>query len=103
MRNEPGLQLGRGRAAKIIGCSARRIREVIAGFKRPHFPCGLLLTDGLPDRSELPNDFMNEAEIQRQKEIKEAEELLFTGPQALGFAKGLFLGSFVADWVMPYP
>ncbi len=46
---------------------------------------------------------MNEAEIQRQKEIKEAEELLFTGPQALGFAKGLFLGSFVADWAMPYP
>ena len=48
-------------------------------------------------------EFMNEAEIQRQKEIKEAEELLFTGPQALGFAKGLFLGRFVADWAMPYP
>src|SRR5438309_2931523 len=46
---------------------------------------------------------MNEAEIQRQKEIKEAEELLFTGPQALGFAKGLFLGRFIADWAMPYP
>ena len=46
---------------------------------------------------------MNEADIQRQKEIKEAEELLFTGPQALGFAKGLFLGQFVADWAMPYP
>ena len=46
---------------------------------------------------------MNQAEIQRQKEIKEAEELLFTGPQALGFAKGLFLGRFVADWAMPYP
>src|SRR6266480_4857861 len=46
---------------------------------------------------------MNEAEIQRQKEIKEAEELLFTGPQALGFAKGLFLGRFVSDWTMPYP
>lgn len=46
---------------------------------------------------------MNEAEIQRQKEIKEAEELLFTGPQALGFAKGLFQGQFVADWAMPYP
>src|SRR5437764_8578657 len=46
---------------------------------------------------------MNEAEIQRQKEIKEAEELLFTGPQALGFAKGLFLGRFISDWVMPYP
>src|SRR5438552_4433150 len=46
---------------------------------------------------------MNEVDIQRQKEIKEAEELLFTGPQALGFAKGLFLGRFVADWAMPYP
>src|SRR5438067_4367251 len=46
---------------------------------------------------------MKEAEIQRQKEIKEAEELLFTGPQALGFAKGLFLGRFVSDWTMPYP
>src|SRR3982074_2125923 len=46
---------------------------------------------------------MNEAEIQRQKEIKEAEELLFTGRQALGFAKGFFLGRFVADWAMPYP
>src|SRR3982075_2097281 len=46
---------------------------------------------------------MNEVEIQRQKEIKEAEELLFTGPQALGFAKGLFLGQFVSDWAMPYP
>ena len=46
---------------------------------------------------------MNQVEIQRQQEIKEAEELLFTGPQALGFAKGLFLGQFVADWAMPYP
>jgi alkylation response protein AidB-like acyl-CoA dehydrogenase len=46
---------------------------------------------------------MNEVEAQRQKEIAQAEELLFAGPQALGFAKGLFLGRFVADWVMPYP
>src|SRR6201982_1036882 len=45
----------------------------------------------------------SEAEIQRQKEMQQAEELLFTGPQALGFAKGLFQGHFVADWVMPYP
>src|SRR5205085_6969377 len=28
---------------------------------------------------------------------------LFTGPQALGFAKGLFAGHFVSDWMMPYP
>jgi acyl-CoA dehydrogenase family member 9 len=44
-----------------------------------------------------------EAEIQRQKEMQQAEELLFTGPQALGFVKGLFAGHFVSDWVMPYP
>src|ERR1700755_1732727 len=44
-----------------------------------------------------------EAEIQRQKKKQQAEELLFSGRQELGFAKGLFLGNFVADWVMPYP
>ena len=46
---------------------------------------------------------MNTVDAQRQKEIQQAEELLFAGPQALGFAKGLFQGHFVADWVMPYP
>ena len=46
---------------------------------------------------------MNKVEAQRQKEIQQAEELLFAGPQALGFAKGLFQGHFIADWVMPYP
>src|SRR5437762_1855017 len=46
---------------------------------------------------------MTTTEAQRQKEIQQAEELLFAGPQALGFAKGLFQGHFVSDWVMPYP
>jgi len=46
---------------------------------------------------------MNKLDEQRQKEIQQAEELLFAGPQALGFTKGLFQGHFVADWVMPYP
>src|SRR2546430_7215720 len=46
---------------------------------------------------------MNKLVAQRQKEIQQAEELLFAGPQALGFAKGLFQGHFVSDWVMPYP
>src|SRR5689334_12682702 len=46
---------------------------------------------------------MNKLDAQRQKEIQQAEELLFGGPQALGFAKGLFQGHFVSDWVMPYP
>src|SRR6266852_822437 len=51
----------------------------------------------------LETDLMNKLDAQRQKEIQQAEELLFAGPQALGFAKGLFQGHFVADWVMPYP
>ena len=38
-----------------------------------------------------------------EKQVREAEELLFAGPQKLGVAKGLFLGRFIADWVMPYP
>src|SRR5215212_8661877 len=46
---------------------------------------------------------MNTLDAERQKEIQQAEELLFAGPQALGFAKGLFQGHFVSDWVMPYP
>src|ERR1700719_1398097 len=46
---------------------------------------------------------MTTTEAQRQKEIQQAEELLFAGPQAVGFAKGLFQGHFVSDWVMPYP
>src|SRR6201982_3311712 len=46
---------------------------------------------------------MNKLDAQRQKEIQQGEELLFAGPQALGFAKGLFQGHCVADWVMPYP
>ena len=44
-----------------------------------------------------------QAEAERQKQVRAAEELLFAGPQKLGVAKGLFLGRFVADWVMPYP
>ena len=44
-----------------------------------------------------------EAQAEREKQMRDAEELLFTGAQQLGIAKGLFLGRFVADWVMPYP
>src|SRR4051794_27513061 len=46
---------------------------------------------------------MTDAEAQRQKEIQQAEELFLGGPEVLGFTKGLFLGRFIADWVMPYP
>src|SRR5438270_3953108 len=46
---------------------------------------------------------MTDAEAQRQKEIQQAEELFLGGPEVLGFTKGLFLGRFIGDWVMPYP
>lgn len=41
--------------------------------------------------------------VQREQQIKQAEELLATMPQRQGVAKGLFRGEFVADWVFPYP
>jgi alkylation response protein AidB-like acyl-CoA dehydrogenase len=41
------------------------------------------------------------AQIEEQR--KQAEELLFSGPQTLGFAKGLFFGQFNAPLLFPYP
>jgi alkylation response protein AidB-like acyl-CoA dehydrogenase len=35
--------------------------------------------------------------------MKQAEDLLFSGPQSLGFAKGLYFGHFNADAIFPYP
>lgn len=40
-------------------------------------------------------------QIAQQK--KQADELLFSGPQTLGFAKGLFFGHFNAPLLFPYP
>jgi alkylation response protein AidB-like acyl-CoA dehydrogenase len=39
----------------------------------------------------------------RQEQIKQAEEILFSGPQRLGFANGLFYGHFNAPLIYPYP
>ncbi|MFO0879888.1 MAG: acyl-CoA dehydrogenase family protein [Gemmataceae bacterium] len=41
------------------------------------------------------------AQVEQQR--KQAEELLFSGPQSLGFAKGLFFGQFNAALLFPYP
>ncbi|MGH7226410.1 MAG: acyl-CoA dehydrogenase family protein, partial [Gemmataceae bacterium] len=41
------------------------------------------------------------AQLGQQKQ--QAEELLFSGPQAMGFAKGLFFGRYNADLLNPYP
>jgi alkylation response protein AidB-like acyl-CoA dehydrogenase len=40
---------------------------------------------------------------ERERQIKQAEELLVSLPQKAGVAKGMFEGRFVADWVFPYP
>ena len=41
------------------------------------------------------------AQLAKQK--KEAEELLFSGPETLGFAKALFFGHFNGSLIFPYP
>ncbi|HEX2475072.1 MAG TPA: acyl-CoA dehydrogenase family protein, partial [Lacipirellulaceae bacterium] len=40
---------------------------------------------------------------QRDKQVRQAEEMLASLPQKVGVGKGLFDGRFVADWVLPYP
>src|SRR3954470_23865289 len=40
---------------------------------------------------------------QIEQQRNQAEELLFSGPQTLGFAKGLFFGHFNAPLLFPYP
>ncbi|MBY0232906.1 MAG: acyl-CoA dehydrogenase family protein [Gemmataceae bacterium] len=44
---------------------------------------------------------LSAAQIEQQK--KQAEELLFSGPQHLGFAKGLYFGQFNGSILFPYP
>src|SRR5918911_4918029 len=40
---------------------------------------------------------------QIEQQRQQAEELLFSGPQKLGFAKGLFFGHFNSPLLFPYP
>jgi acyl-CoA dehydrogenase family protein 9 len=44
---------------------------------------------------------LSAAQIAQQK--KQAEELLFSGPEHLGFAKSLFFGLFKGELLFPYP
>jgi hypothetical protein len=39
----------------------------------------------------------------RQEQLRQAEELLFSGPQKAGFARDLFFGRFRATSILPYP
>ncbi|MGH8581449.1 MAG: acyl-CoA dehydrogenase family protein [Gammaproteobacteria bacterium] len=43
------------------------------------------------------------AKVRHQEEIKQADELLFAGRSMIGFARGLFHGRFLSEYVFPYP
>src|SRR5438045_1987407 len=40
---------------------------------------------------------------ERARQVRQAEELLFSGPATSGFAKALFRGEFRGDVLFPYP
>lgn len=48
-------------------------------------------------------DTKSQRELDREKQVKQAEELLFTSQKHQSVAKGLFAGRFIADLVFPYP
>jgi acyl-CoA dehydrogenase family member 9 len=54
-----------------------------------------------PSLPEVMAMALSTAQLDKQK--KEAEELLFAGPETLGFAKALFFGHFQHKLVFPYP
>ena len=39
----------------------------------------------------------------QKKQLEQAEELLFEGPEKEGFVKDLYFGQFKADAIMPFP
>ena len=41
--------------------------------------------------------------VRREQQVRQAEELLFSGPQRRSLAKELFWGRLAADLVLPYP
>src|SRR3954462_11222322 len=52
-----------------------------------------------PDR--VPSSPLDDPE--RAKQVRQAEELLFSEPSRAGFAKALFRGEFRGDVLFPYP
>ena len=59
----------------------------------------MAVTTSPPDRSAMPDN--NEA--LRANQVRQAEELLFSGPSTSGFAKALFRGQFRGEALFPYP
>jgi alkylation response protein AidB-like acyl-CoA dehydrogenase len=59
----------------------------------------MAVTTSAPDRvAAQPTD-----KALREQQIRQAEELLFAGPELTGFAKALFRGEFRGDALFPYP
>src|SRR5947209_15068875 len=56
-----------------------------------------------PPRTLSRSRMMALTATQLAQQKKQAEEMLFEGPDALGFAKALFFGRFRADQLFPYP
>ena len=59
----------------------------------------MAVTTSAPDRPAMPDH----DEALRAKQLRQAEELLFSGPSTGGFAKALFRGQFRGDALFPYP
>ncbi|MEO6810950.1 MAG: acyl-CoA dehydrogenase family protein, partial [Isosphaeraceae bacterium] len=50
-----------------------------------------------------PQGHAADADAARERQVRQAEELLFSGPHRSGFAKALFLGEFRGSVLFPYP
>ena len=59
----------------------------------------MAVTTSAPDRSATPSD----NETLRANQVRQAEELLFSGHATGGFAKALFRGNFEGKALFPYP
>ena len=59
----------------------------------------MAVTTSAPDRSAMQDN----NEVLRANQLRQAEELLFSGPSTSGFAKALFRGEFRGEALFPYP
>src|SRR5262249_831930 len=59
----------------------------------------MAVTTSAPEQTTTPDH----DEALRAQQIRQAEELLFSGPATRGFAKALFRGEFHGEGLFPYP
>src|SRR5690606_36255897 len=111
----PGIARSEGRTARFSGKAPAHVADIPGGtaMSTPAStsgPGGQADATAASGRRGAPgaaraadvSDASSDAAA-REKQMKQAEELLFAGPQRLGLAKGLFFVRFAADWVLPYP